>query len=95
MYMILIGGGKVGYHLAKALLAEGHEVLVIERDRVRIDFICNELGSICLLGDGCEASVQAEAGITWLPVRSPSINSKSPAQLPAAVIPRMKSSFEC
>jgi trk system potassium uptake protein len=62
MYMILVGGGKVGYHLAKALLAEGHEVLVIEKDRSRIDFICNELGSICLFGDGCEASVQAEAG---------------------------------
>jgi trk system potassium uptake protein len=62
MYMILVGGGKVGYHLAKALLAEGHEVLLIEKDRSRIDFICNELGGICLLGDGCEAVVQAEAG---------------------------------
>jgi trk system potassium uptake protein len=62
MYIILIGGGKVGYHLAKALLNEGHEVLVIEKDRGRIDFITNELGSICLLGDGCEAAVQAEAG---------------------------------
>jgi trk system potassium uptake protein TrkA len=62
MYMILIGGGKVGYHLAKALLDEGHEVLIVEKDRARIDFICNDLGSICLLGDGCEAAVQAEAG---------------------------------
>mgnify|MGYP003352281857 CR=1 FL=1 len=33
MYMILVGGGKVGYHLAKSLLAEGHEVLVVEKDR--------------------------------------------------------------
>jgi trk system potassium uptake protein len=62
MYMILVGGGKVGYHLAKALLAEGHEVLVIEKDRARIDIICSELGSICLHGDGCEAVVQSEAG---------------------------------
>jgi trk system potassium uptake protein len=62
MYIIVIGGGKVGYHLAKALLDEGHEVLVIEKDRNRIEFICSELGSICLLGDGCEAATQAEAG---------------------------------
>lgn len=62
MYIIIVGGGKVGYHLAKALLNEGHELLVIEKDRDRIEYICSELGSICLLGDGCEAAVLAEAG---------------------------------
>lgn len=62
MYIIVVGGGKVGYHLAKALISEEHEVLVIERDRNRIESICNELGSICLHGDGCEAAIQAEAG---------------------------------
>lgn len=64
MYIIVVGGGKVGYHLAKALLAEGHEVLVIEKDRSRVEFICSELGSICLLGDGCEAAILSEAGTT-------------------------------
>jgi trk system potassium uptake protein TrkA len=62
MYTILIGGGKVGYHLSKALLAEDHEVLVIEKDKSRVDFICTELGSICLHGDGCETTTQSEAG---------------------------------
>ncbi|MBN1189364.1 MAG: TrkA family potassium uptake protein [Dehalococcoidales bacterium] len=62
MYMIVVGGGKVGYHLSRTLINEGHEVLVIERDRNRIEFIKNEMGSICLHGDGCEAAVQADAG---------------------------------
>jgi trk system potassium uptake protein len=62
MYIILIGGGKVGYHLGRTLMSEGHEILIIDKDRSRVDFITNELGSICFHGDGCEASVQAEAG---------------------------------
>jgi trk system potassium uptake protein len=64
MYMIVVGGGKVGFHLAKALLSEGHEILIIEKDRNRIEFIINELGSICMNGDGCEVSTLAEAGAT-------------------------------
>ncbi len=62
--MIVVGGGKVGYHLARTLISEGHEVLVVEKDRSRIDFITSEMGSICLHGDGCEATVQADAGST-------------------------------
>jgi trk system potassium uptake protein TrkA len=62
MYMIVVGGGKIGFHLGKALLSEGHEILIIEKDRNRIDFITNELGSICMNGDGCEVSTLSEAG---------------------------------
>ena len=32
MYVVVIGGGKVGYYLTKALLEERHEVLLVERD---------------------------------------------------------------
>ncbi len=62
MYIIIVGGGKVGYYLAKALLDEGHEILVVEKDVGQSDFICNELGSVCVRGDGCEASTMAEVG---------------------------------
>ncbi len=62
MYIIVVGGGKVGYYLAKTLLGEGHEVLVVEKDRKKSERIAEELGSIVLRGDGCEASTLAEVG---------------------------------
>ncbi|MBI4300137.1 MAG: TrkA family potassium uptake protein [Chloroflexi bacterium] len=62
MYIIVIGGGKVGYYLTKTLLAEGHEVLVIEKDARKCETIAEELGSIVLRGDGCEVRTLAEAG---------------------------------
>ena len=62
MYIIIAGGGKIGYYLSKALLDEGHEILVVEKDAARREFICGELGSICIRGDGCEAATLAEVG---------------------------------
>lgn len=62
MYIIVVGGGKVGYYLTKTLMNEGHEVLVIERDRRKCDMMAEELGSIVLRGDGAEALTLAEAG---------------------------------
>ena len=35
MYVVVIGGGNVGYYLTKELLASGHEVVVIEEDHIR------------------------------------------------------------
>ena len=28
MYIIVVGGGQVGFHLSKELISEGHEVLL-------------------------------------------------------------------
>jgi len=62
MYIIVIGGGKLGYYLARALLDEGHEILVVEKDPDRTEFICSELGSVCVRGDGCEVATLTEVG---------------------------------
>ncbi len=63
MYVVVAGGGKVGFYLAKTLINEGHEVLVIERDRKKSDLINEELGSVVLRGDACEASILSDAGV--------------------------------
>jgi trk system potassium uptake protein TrkA len=62
VYIIVVGGGKVGYYLTKTLLADGHEVLLIEIDSRKVEAYSERLGAIVLNGDGAEASVQASAG---------------------------------
>ena len=62
MYVIVAGGGKVGFALSKALLANGHEVLCVERDPHRCAVIAEDLGSASYQGDGCEVSVLEDVG---------------------------------
>jgi len=63
MYVIIVGGGKVGYYLARELVKEGHEVLVLEKDGKTADWLTEELGEIVMTGDGCEIRTMAEAGM--------------------------------
>ncbi len=62
MYIIIVGGGRLGYYLTKALLDEGHEVLIIEKNATICENIVEEMGSVCIRGDGCEASTLAGVG---------------------------------
>ncbi len=62
MYIIVVGGGKVGYYLTKTLLNEGHEVLLIERDPSKVEIYSERFGAVMLEGDGAEASTLAAAG---------------------------------
>ena len=62
MYIVVIGGGRVGYYLTRALIEQKHEILVIEKNATVCEIINEELGSICIRGDGCEISTLAEAG---------------------------------
>jgi trk system potassium uptake protein TrkA len=63
MYVVVVGGGTVGYYLTKELLAAGHEVVMIEKDPARARNIADELGSIVIPNDGCEGRYQEEAGM--------------------------------
>lgn len=62
MYIIIVGAGKVGYNLSKALIAEGHEILLIERDRSKYNLLVKELGEAVYLGNGCEVSTLRNVG---------------------------------
>ena len=42
MYIIIVGAGKVGYHLGTLLMAQGHEVMLVEKDRAKVDLLSFE-----------------------------------------------------
>jgi len=63
MYNIIVGGGKVGYYLAKTLLERGHEVLLVERDARRYAVLHDELAANVILGDGCEVLTMLQVGM--------------------------------
>jgi trk system potassium uptake protein TrkA len=62
VYIIVAGGGKVGFYLARELIAQGHEVLLIERSATRCAQIAAELGNVVQRGNADEVTVLAEAG---------------------------------
>ena len=62
MFVLVVGGGKVGYYLAKELIESGHEVALMEKDRDRARQIADEIGSIVIAHDGCEGKYLGEAG---------------------------------
>ena len=64
MYVVVVGGGNVGYFLTRELLNAGHEVVIIEKDVSRARQIADELGSIVVPNDGCEGRYQEQAGMT-------------------------------
>lgn len=63
MYMILVGGGNVGYNLARRLLDSGQEVVILEREPRMAARLAQLLGETNVIeGDGCEMLIQKEAG---------------------------------
>jgi trk system potassium uptake protein len=54
VFVLVVGGGKVGYYLTKELVQSGHEVVLMEKDRNRASQIADEVGSIVVAHDGCE-----------------------------------------
>lgn len=63
MFIIVVGGGKVGYYLTKTLVNEGYEVLLIERNPQKVELYSERFGEVVMRGDGAEARTLQEAGV--------------------------------
>ena len=63
MYVIVIGGGKVGYYLSKHPPDRGYEVTLIEKDPRRAEVLNSVLGEIVMVGDSDEMAFLTTTGM--------------------------------
>ncbi|MEG0322998.1 MAG: TrkA family potassium uptake protein [Raoultibacter sp.] len=65
MYIVIVGGGKVGEYLATVLLESGNDVAIIDENLETADRLSVSLEGRYLVihGDGCDSKYQEDAGI--------------------------------
>jgi trk/ktr system potassium uptake protein len=63
MFVVVIGGGKVGVTVTRTLLGLGHEVVVVEQERRRYERLEEEFQHRAIHGDGTEIFVLERAGL--------------------------------
>ena len=61
MNIVVIGGGKVGFYLAKTLVSFQHKVSVIEKQRMNCEKVANELNISVFQGDATKIDVLKNA----------------------------------
>lgn len=65
MYIVIMGGGKVGSYLASVMLSSENEVALIEQNAENADLlsVAYEGQFLVINGDGCDSRFQEDAGI--------------------------------
>lgn len=61
MKVCIVGGGKVGYYLAKTLLEHGHSPIIIEKDAALCNHLADTLDLHVICGDGTSPDIIAGA----------------------------------
>lgn len=62
MYIVVVGGGQVGYYLTKTLLAKGYEVTLVDWNYSRYQLLEQELGGSVLYASGSSIDGLEKAG---------------------------------
>ena len=63
MYVIIVGCGRVGSELAKLLSGEGHDLVIIDKNRAAFDRIGAMFNGLVLVGNGFDLNLLRQAGI--------------------------------
>ena len=62
MKIIIVGGGKVGFYLAKSMRSQGYEAIIIEQDKEQCRSCADLLDVRVCCGDGTSQEVLRTAG---------------------------------
>lgn len=62
MYLVIVGGGKVGYYLTKTLQVEGDEVTLIDWNFEKVKQLKTDLGEAVLFANGSSIDGLEKAG---------------------------------
>ena len=63
MKIVLVGGGKVGFALCRSLVAEKHDVVLIEQNEAVLNHIVSRFDIMGLLGNGADFTILEQAGV--------------------------------
>ena len=64
MFVLIVGGGKVGSYLTRALLAQGHEVVMVEKEERKARMLEQIIEQkVAVVGDGCDPLVLDQSGV--------------------------------
>jgi trk system potassium uptake protein TrkA len=64
VFILIVGGGKVGSYLTRALIHQGHEVVVVEKVEKKakqLELLLDR--QVTVVGDGCDPMVLEAAGV--------------------------------
>ena len=63
MYVVIVGGGRVGRDIAELLLPEGHDVVILDTDEETCNLLTREYDALVIKGDGTDIEYLKEAGV--------------------------------
>lgn len=63
MRIIIVGAGEVGFHLGRRLSDEGQDVVLIESNPDRAEYVADQLDVLTITGNGASLPILEQAGV--------------------------------